>query len=452
MLRNILVLLTIFTIELSTAICQGLIPPTGFEQYEFLDSFVKDNPIPRPLKNNDDIVLYYKKMTVEWKINVNNKSPEISWLSPYLYIWSLHKYYDTKEPEWAKQTLLSKYMLPSFFERTDGFISSKSKNKNLNLKVSDISWICSDLTVSTSLSIEQLQHLKESLIKLSSALELSMSDMNLNDSLKNKYYKVMQRLMLNYLPLIEIKIDIHNNHLDSAKNKLELAINDKYEAYKILPLANDLWRSFIISKNTQKALNILNTLSRSFTSVDLSNDSLRIWYRTLDFQFTDDKYDNLILKNRPNPLKESSERVSLQGVYIDLTTGNPIDLNIFNGKLLLLDFWATWCSPCIEEIPLLREFIKKYGDRVIMVSVCSDAVTNTADFPTAKKFAEEKGINYTALYDVTSQSLTNQFKVNGWPAKYLIGKNNKLIVRPYDKTDNSVQLKDVVKYLDGYSK
>lgn len=448
MLRNIIVLLTILTIELSTAICQGLTPPAGFEQYEFIDSFVKDNPFPMPLKNNDDIVRYYEKMTVEWKININNKPPEILWLSPYLYIWSLHKYYDTKEPEWAKQTLLSNYMLPSFFDRTDRFITSNTKKKNLNLKVSDISWICSDLTVSTSISIEQLQHLKESLIKLSSALESSMSEMNTNDSLKNKDYKEMQRIMVNYLPLVEVKIDIHNNQPDSAKKKLELIINDNYEVYKILPLANDLWRSFLFSNNPQKAINILNTLSRSFTSVDISNDSLRIWYRTVDHQFTDDKFDRLVVTNRPSALIVSVERISLKGLYVDLTTGNTIDLNMFSGKLLLLDFWTTWCGPCIEEIPLLREFIKKYGDRVIMVSVCSDAVTNTADIATAKKFVEEKGINYTALFDIPSQSLTDQFKVNGWPTKYLIDKNSKLIVRPYAKTGNSVQLKEVIKYLD----
>ena len=49
--------------------------------------------------------------------------------------------------------------------------------------------------------------------------------------------------------------------------------------------------------------------------------------------------------------------------------GELVDLNGFKGRVVLLNFWATWCSSCVSELPHLEAIHKKFGDRVAIVSV-----------------------------------------------------------------------------------
>ncbi len=70
--------------------------------------------------------------------------------------------------------------------------------------------------------------------------------------------------------------------------------------------------------------------------------------------------------------------------------GRPISLEEAKGKIVLLNFWATWCGPCRAEIPDLIELQKKYKDQLTIIALATDE-----DEPTeVKKFAQKAGINY----------------------------------------------------------
>jgi thiol-disulfide isomerase/thioredoxin len=71
-----------------------------------------------------------------------------------------------------------------------------------------------------------------------------------------------------------------------------------------------------------------------------------------------------------------------------------LSLSDFRGKVLILDFWATWCPPCRDEIPLLIELKKEYGHRGL------DILGLTIEDPereaeTVRRFVQELGVNYT---------------------------------------------------------
>jgi peroxiredoxin len=74
--------------------------------------------------------------------------------------------------------------------------------------------------------------------------------------------------------------------------------------------------------------------------------------------------------------------------------GRTVKLSDFKGKVILLDFWATWCPPCREEIPGLIELQKKFGDRgLVVIGVSLD----DGGVDVVKPFINKLGINYPVL-------------------------------------------------------
>jgi cytochrome c biogenesis protein CcmG/thiol:disulfide interchange protein DsbE len=70
--------------------------------------------------------------------------------------------------------------------------------------------------------------------------------------------------------------------------------------------------------------------------------------------------------------------------------GKPVPLAGFKGKVILVNFWATWCGPCRAEIPDLVELQKKYKDRLQILGL----VVDDEDLDAIKKFSTRYGINY----------------------------------------------------------
>lgn len=80
-----------------------------------------------------------------------------------------------------------------------------------------------------------------------------------------------------------------------------------------------------------------------------------------------------------------------------------IDLAELRGKRpLVLDFWASWCTPCIQESKRLEAARKRYGDRVEFIGV------DTKDFsPDARRWLRKHGITYPSVHDGSGKVLTN---------------------------------------------
>ncbi|NGP88041.1 TlpA family protein disulfide reductase [Fodinibius halophilus] len=106
----------------------------------------------------------------------------------------------------------------------------------------------------------------------------------------------------------------------------------------------------------------------------------------------------------------------------------PISLNDYQDQYVLLDFWGTWCGPCLSETPYLKEAHKKFGDKVQFIGIAVDNKKRLI------KYLKEQHIQWPQIYiprDSKSQApLIQKYNVYGYPAMFLIDPNGNIIIGP----------------------
>ncbi len=104
--------------------------------------------------------------------------------------------------------------------------------------------------------------------------------------------------------------------------------------------------------------------------------------------------------------------------------GSDISLSDYEGKFVLLNFWATWCPPCVKEMPALNELHKKLNGSNGLVVV---GVHVGPALATVKQFLKDKPVDFDILID-KSMSLSS-WEVSGLPTTFLISPSGKLIYK-----------------------
>ena len=109
---------------------------------------------------------------------------------------------------------------------------------------------------------------------------------------------------------------------------------------------------------------------------------------------------------------------------------NEVDLTEKKGNIMILNFWATWCAPCKEEMPSLEELSKKYPE--ILIYPINLEKPNQDK---AKKFFTDLDISKLDIYFDPNFSLVKLFNMRGVPTSILIDKNGKEFARVIGEID-----------------
>ena len=123
------------------------------------------------------------------------------------------------------------------------------------------------------------------------------------------------------------------------------------------------------------------------------------------------------------------------------------------GSVVLLNFWATWCGPCIMEIPDLNRLQEKYQDKGLEVV----GITLTSGPPEIiSKFAEDQGMNYKVLTDIMgseTEIVTNMYgqatgaPITGVPTSFIIDRDGYIVKTYIGPRSERIFYNDLKRYL-----
>ncbi len=103
------------------------------------------------------------------------------------------------------------------------------------------------------------------------------------------------------------------------------------------------------------------------------------------------------------------------------TENSTIKLSDYKGKVIYLDFWASWCTPCRKSFPWMNDIQKRYGKKGFEII----AVNLDQEPEKAKAFLDKIPANFTIAYDAEGVSAA-AFKIKGMPSSYLIDRTGKI--------------------------
>jgi cytochrome c biogenesis protein CcmG, thiol:disulfide interchange protein DsbE len=97
---------------------------------------------------------------------------------------------------------------------------------------------------------------------------------------------------------------------------------------------------------------------------------------------------------------------------------HAVTLSQYRGQIVVLNFWATWCPPCVEEMPSLITMSQRMKDKGVTVL----GVSIDVDADAYQRFLKDHGVSFTTVRDPDQKS-SRLYGTSGWPETYIIDRN-----------------------------
>jgi peroxiredoxin len=110
--------------------------------------------------------------------------------------------------------------------------------------------------------------------------------------------------------------------------------------------------------------------------------------------------------------------------------GNTVSLSDFRGKVVFLNFWATWCPPCVIEMPSMQKLHRRFKDKNFVMVAINSQETDAQ----VKSFLDKSKLSFTALLDSSGEVGTG-FDVYALPTTFVLDKEGRIIGRALGPRD-----------------
>jgi len=135
--------------------------------------------------------------------------------------------------------------------------------------------------------------------------------------------------------------------------------------------------------------------------------------------------------------KEDMKTLSSYNWKLVNSEGDIVNFESFKGKAIVVNFWATWCPPCIAEMPSFQKLYDVYKDDVIFLFVASDEENKVVNFLSKN--------DYTIPVYFEASSRPVEMRSNSLPTTYIINRNGEIVVDKTGAVDwNSNKVKDLL--------
>ena len=123
---------------------------------------------------------------------------------------------------------------------------------------------------------------------------------------------------------------------------------------------------------------------------------------------------------------------------LDTLGGDSITLSELKGKKVIVNFWATWCPPCKEEMPILEEYYKKYGKDVEILAINIDPQYNV------KEYQKTMGLTFPILLD-NEDKINNAYDILTVPTTFIINEQGIITHKQIGAITTIDSLKSMIK-------
>jgi len=121
----------------------------------------------------------------------------------------------------------------------------------------------------------------------------------------------------------------------------------------------------------------------------------------------------------------SSQPFAAPTISLTDSGGHTLELSALRGKLVLVNLWATWCEPCLREMPSLERLQSRLGERIAVLAVSEDRGGNKAVEP----FIAKLGLKSVKIYIDPKSEVGHAFGARGLPTSVLIDREGKVLGR-----------------------
>ncbi len=246
-------------------------------------------------------------------------------------------------------------------------------------------------------------------------------------------------------PEVQLYNSIRKADLEDAKENWALQqtqnqkrnLNDTASNYEITQQL-----LFLKKKNQALRIQFLNDHPETFTSLLVLQSLFLIlpisesetkFYALTEEQKNSNTGKALILKIESNKSTATGKPViSFAQIGMD---GTMVDINAYKGKVVLIDFWGSWCVPCRISHPALKELYNKYKSKGFEIIGISNEIANSNRDKKKqdiawRKAVKEDGLTWPQiLYDPAIYDIVREYDINGYPTKFLIDQNGKFVLR-----------------------